>query len=81
MIRDDDDFDGDLDDDDNDLDVALRRLELCRQEIVSLRQRVAKLENGNGQRGSSRARLSPHDPDRVYLMRSGRGIKQRKNTS
>jgi hypothetical protein len=53
MTRDDDadNDDGYVDDDDDDdLAVALRRLELCRQEIVALRQRVARLESGTRQR-------------------------------
>ena len=54
MIRDGEDDDSDVldeadDDGDSDLDVALRRLEILRQEIVSLRQRVQALEQGNGQ--------------------------------
>ncbi len=51
----DDDDGGDDDNEDTDLDVALRRLELVRHEIVSLRQRAAALEQDDraGQRRRS----------------------------
>jgi hypothetical protein len=68
-----DDFDDDNDDDDNDLAVALRRLELCRQEITSLRQRVARLESINGTRQRQRGSNSQNG----IVILAGRGPAKR----